>query len=194
MAPLWHTYQQDNAIQLALDGAGDQKSSDRHSPSVITDGRMFYYGASAIAHGRLSMYEELLETSPLFRDLPRRELTRLGEGCREREYVVGEELTRQGSGAIGLIFVIEGRVRATTIQGDGLLADLGAHDAGTILGVWVTLEDQFSPTTIVALEPTRVVILPIWDFQATLRDFPEIAIHLLAIAARQLRTISGPTV
>jgi CRP-like cAMP-binding protein len=140
------------------------------------------------------MYEELLESSPLFRGLPRRELTWLGESCREREYAAGEELIRQGSGAIGLIFVVEGRVRATTFQSDGLLVDLGIHDAGTALGAWMTLEDQFSSTTVIALEPTRVVILPIWDFQATLREFPEIAIHLLAVAARRLRSISGPTV
>jgi CRP-like cAMP-binding protein len=121
-------------------------------------------------------------------------LTCLGEACREREYEAGEELIRQGSGAIGLIFIVEGRVRATTYQDNGAVADLGVHDAGTSIGALMTLEDQLSPTTVVALAPTHVVILPIWDFQATLREFPDIAIHLLAIAARQLRSVSGPTV
>lgn len=39
----------------------------------------------------------------------------------------------------------------------------------------------------IALDPTRAVMPPIWDFRATLREFPEIAIHLLAIVGRRLR-------
>ena len=40
--------------------------------------------------------------------------------------------------------------------------------------------------TITAIEPTRALVLPIWDFRLTLRDFPDLAIHLIAILGLRL--------
>ncbi len=41
------------------------------------------------------MYEELLARASLFRDLSPRELTWLGDACRERDYAPGEHIQRQ---------------------------------------------------------------------------------------------------
>lgn len=133
------------------------------------------------------MYEDLLARAPLFHDLPRRELTLLGDACREREYAAGETLASQGGGGAGFAFIMQGRVRVTARQVDGIERDLGEFGAGTALGEAATLEDGPSRVTVIALDPTQAVMLPVWDFRATLRDFPEIAIHLLAIVGRRLR-------
>jgi CRP/FNR family transcriptional regulator, cyclic AMP receptor protein len=41
--------------------------------------------------------------------------------------------------------------------------------------------------TVTALEPTRALAIPVWDFRAGLREQPEIGIKMLAILSRRLR-------
>ena len=139
------------------------------------------------------MYEDMLERIALFRDLPRRELTWLGEACREREYPVGETLMRQGNGGGGLIFILDGRARVTTRAEDGAERVLGVVEAGTALGEIAALDDGDSPISVTALTPMRALVLPVWDFRTTLREYPEIAIHLLVIIGRRLRADTPDT-
>lgn len=133
------------------------------------------------------MYEDVLASMALFRGLPRRELAWLGEACREREYAAGETLMRQGSGGVGLISILDGRARVTMRDPDGAERALGVVEAGAALGEAAALDDGVSSVTVTALVPVRAVVLPVWDFHATLREYPEIGIHLLAIIGRRLR-------
>lgn len=134
------------------------------------------------------MYEELLASAPLFRDLPRRELAWLGDACREREYALGDEVLRQSSGGIGFAFITEGKALITERQDDGTEREIGICGAGATFGESWALGEDPCPINVIALEPTRVVVLPLWDFHATLREFPEIAIHLLAVVGRRVRS------
>lgn len=134
------------------------------------------------------MYEDVLATVPLFRDLSWRERSWLGEACRERDYALGNHLQRQdGAGAIGLIIIMSGSVRISRRDSDGVEHDLGQLRAGAALGERALLEDIPASATITASEPTRALVLPIWDFRLTLRDFPDLAVHLIAILGERLR-------
>lgn len=137
------------------------------------------------------MYEDVLATVPLFRDLSWRERAWLGDACREREYAPGDCLQRQDStGSLGLIIVMAGSVRLSRIEGREDSAtehDLVHLAAGAALGEQTLLEDIPALMTITALEPTRALVLPIWDFRMTLRDFPDLAIHLIAVLGQRLR-------
>ena len=132
------------------------------------------------------MYEDFLATVSLFRDLSPRELTWLSDACRERAYAPGEHIQRQGgTGAIGLLIVLEGSVRLSRIDGSGGEHELGQLGAGAILGEQALLQDTPATETITASEPTRLLALPIWDFRMTLRDFPDLAIHLIAVLGQR---------
>lgn len=134
------------------------------------------------------MYEELLATVSLFRDLSPRELTWLSDACRERDYAPGDYIQRQsGTGAIGLLIVLEGSVRLSQNDGGAVERELGDLGVGAILGEQALLEDTPATETITANEPTRLLALPIWDFRMTLRDVPDLAIHLIAILGQRLR-------
>ncbi|WIG59180.1 MAG: hypothetical protein OJF49_001927 [Ktedonobacterales bacterium] len=139
------------------------------------------------------MYEDLLARVPLFANLSWRERAWIADACRERDYLPGDDLMRQDNtlGA-GLYILISGRVRVSWIEAGALIAELEYAEAGAILGEQ-TLLDEVSTTTITAVEPTHALVLPIWDFRMTLRDFPDIAIHLLAILGQQLRQREGTT-
>ncbi len=49
------------------------------------------------------------------------------------------------------------------------------------------LDDLPRTATMTALEPTRALVIPVWDFRAALRESPEIAIKLLSVMSRRLR-------
>ncbi len=49
------------------------------------------------------------------------------------------------------------------------------------------LDDLPRTASVVALEPTRALVIPVWDFRAALRESPDIAIKLLGVLSRRLR-------
>ena len=132
------------------------------------------------------MYEELLAGVPLLQELSHRELTWLGDACRERDYAPDAVLARQGGGSLGLVLVVAGSVRLTQRQDDGADRDLGRLTPGAVWGEAALLEEAPCPVTLTAVETTRAVVLPIWDFRTTLREYPDLANHLLAMLSRRL--------
>jgi CRP/FNR family cyclic AMP-dependent transcriptional regulator len=135
-----------------------------------------------------TMYEELLAQAPLFQDLSRRELAWLGDACREREYARGDVLVRQGGGGVGLFILTSGSVRITARHedGEGAEREIGAVGSGAVLGERALLEDGPSAASVTAVEPSRALVLRTWDFEVTLREYPDLAIHLLTILSQRL--------
>ena len=135
------------------------------------------------------MYEDVISQVPLFSDLSQRELQILAANCREREYPEGATLLRQGETGVGLFILISGNVRVTQQSGSGDTRDLGVFERGAVLGEMSLLDDLPRTATVIAIEPTRALVIPVWDFRAVLRDSPEIGIKLLAVMSRRLRRL-----
>ena len=133
------------------------------------------------------MYEDIIAQVPLFSDLSQRELQVLSANCREREYPAGATLLRQGETGVGLFVLTSGKVRVTQQAPSGEVRDLGTFERGAVLGEMSLLDDLPRTATVTALEPTRALVIPVWDFRAALREAPEIAIKLLAVMSRRLR-------
>lgn len=137
------------------------------------------------------MYEDVIAQVPLFHDLTKRELQVLSANCREREYPAGAALLRQGETGVGLFVITSGRVQVTQESATGETRDLGAFERGAVLGEMSLLDDLPRTATVTATEPTRALVIPVWDFRAALREAPEIAIKLLGVMSRRLRQVEG---
>jgi CRP/FNR family transcriptional regulator len=133
------------------------------------------------------MYEDVLAQVPLFSDLTKSELQVLAANCREREYPAGATLLRQGETGIGLFIITSGKVQVTQQTPNGDVRDLGTFERGAVLGEMSLLDDLPRTATVTALESTRALAIPVWDFRAALREQPEIGIKMLAILSRRLR-------
>jgi CRP/FNR family transcriptional regulator len=133
------------------------------------------------------MYEDILSQVPLFHDLTKHELQVLSVNCRERDYPTGATLLRQGETGIGLFIITDGKVQITQQAPDGSVRDLGTFERGAVLGEMSLLDDLPRTATAIAMEPTRALVIPVWDFRAALREAPEIAIKLLSVLSRRLR-------
>ena len=133
------------------------------------------------------MYEDILATVPLFRDLSPRELTWLPDTCRERDYAPGQTLVHQAASGSGLFIITEGSVRISAVDASAVEREISRLGFGAAFGEQALLADLPSPATVTAIEPTHTLVLPVWDFRLTLRDFPDLAIHLIAILGQRLR-------
>ena len=133
------------------------------------------------------MYENVIAQVPLFSDLSKREQQVLSANCREREYPAGAALLRQGETGVGLFILTSGSVQVNQQTPDGDVRDLGTFERGAVIGEMSLLDDLPPTATVIAKEPTRALVIPVWDFRAALRESPEIGIKLLAVLSRRLR-------
>jgi CRP/FNR family transcriptional regulator, cyclic AMP receptor protein len=142
-----------------------------------------------------SDYTAQLARVPLFLDLSKRELQQLAATAVEREYAPGEMLIQQGQPGAGLFVIVSGQLTVTQ-QPDGggdprLLRTLGPGD---VMGEMALLDDLPRSATAAASEPVRALLIPIYGFRTTLREDPDIAIRMLAVLSRRLRSVEAQRV
>jgi CRP/FNR family cyclic AMP-dependent transcriptional regulator len=134
------------------------------------------------------MYEDQLKKIELFEDLDNKELRLLAKTCTERQYPAGAVLMQEGESGAGLFILIEGKVRVTQSAGPGQPPrSIATLEAGEVVGEMALLDDLPRSATVTATEACRCLLVPVWDFRATLRETPDIAIKLLAQLSRRLR-------
>lgn len=132
-------------------------------------------------------YVAILGRVPLFVDLSKREVQRLSVACRSRDYAAGEVLVRQGEPGAGLFVVVSGQAQITQHHENATSQAIRTAGPGEVFGEMTLLDDQPRSATVTALEPTRVLLLPVFDFRAVLREDGDICVRLLAVLSRRLR-------
>lgn len=134
------------------------------------------------------MYEDQLARVELFENLDKKELRLLAKTCTERQFPAGAVLMQEGEAGAGLFILIEGKVHITQSAGQGQPPrDLATLGAGEVVGEMALLDDLPRSATVTAIDPSRCLLVPVWDFRATLRESPDIAIKLLTQLSKRLR-------
>ncbi len=132
--------------------------------------------------------EETLGHVDLFSTLTKRELQTLAQSCQERKYGAGTAIIAQGDAGVGLYVLKSGTVRIIRANNpDKAEEELGVVSAVDVLGEMALLDDLPRSATVVAVEDVDALVLPIWEFRATLRNHPDIAVKLLSVLSRRLR-------
>jgi CRP/FNR family transcriptional regulator, cyclic AMP receptor protein len=131
---------------------------------------------------------ELLAHIPLFCELSRRELHKLASAAIQRDYPAGTIIVHQGEPGVGLYVIISGRARVQQRLTDGSDRELALLGGGDIFGEMALLDISPRSASVLAQEETKAMIIPIFDFRALLHDDADIAIKLLAVLARRVRT------
>src|SRR5207249_3896630 len=121
-------------------------------------------GDSAVSEsGRDSDSRPLLAGVELFRGVEAKELNRLEERARRRQYASGDAIVREGAGAIGFFMVVRGEVRVTQTA-DGQERELRRLGPGGSFGEMGLFTDRPRSATVTAVEPTECLVLPQLDF------------------------------
>ena len=132
--------------------------------------------------------EDMLKNVPIFSELGRRDLERMGKLMVPRSVRSGEVIIKEGDQAAGFFIINTGAVEVVH-DADGQaekLADLGPGD---FFGEMALFEGFPRNATVRATEDTECLAMTRWDFTAEMKNHPEIAVGMIPVLVRRLRNV-----
>jgi CRP/FNR family transcriptional regulator len=129
----------------------------------------------------------LLQRVRYFASLPEGELRELAGRCASRHLGAGETLFEEGQPCADLFIVAEGRVEVRQISFRGREQIFHTEGPGATLAEGPLFDRGGFIATAVALEPTRVLLLPRTHLLDLCRRRPAVALEILEALARRVR-------
>jgi len=132
------------------------------------------------------MEDRLLYYIPLFQGLPEDQMRRLALRGRYRDYKAGAIIAGEDEPVKGLYLVVWGRVKVFKSSGDGreqTLYLLGPSE----LFCMTSMTEQTLPANLMALEDTRLFILPREVMEELARQEPSLVFNMLTLLIRRLK-------
>ncbi len=126
--------------------------------------------------------EDLLKSVPIFSELGRGDLSRLGKLMVPRVVKAGEAVIEENDQAAGFFVVSSGKLVAE--RGGKTLANYGPGD---FFGEMALFEGFPRSATVRAIEDSECLAMTRWDFTAELKNRPQIAVGMLPVLVRRLR-------
>ncbi len=128
-----------------------------------------------------------LETSKLFNQLPKAELTKLREATRELSFAAGQEIFKLGDPGDGVYVVRDGAVKISAPAGAGEPLGLGEVLPGDVFGEMTLVDHQPRSATATAQAATSVYFVPRESMMDLLRQSPELSMKLVQEISQRLR-------
>jgi CRP-like cAMP-binding protein len=135
-------------------------------------------------------HEDQLAAVPLFSQLSRKDLGRLGRAVVERNYKKGETIVKEGEQAVAFFMLTKGKVEVTRGSGAKKQA-LNTLGPSQCFGEMALLDGAPRSASVKAIEDTQCLVLSRWDFLAELRTNPQVAVAMLPILSRWLREVES---
>ena len=118
---------------------------------------------------------EVLKQVPLFNQLNQRQLKRLAAKFRERRFLPGATVVRQGKmSGVGFFVVVDGEA-SVSVDGKNV-AQLGAGD---YFGELALIAERERTATVTADTALECLEIPIWDFREFVKNDSDVSWKLL---------------
>ncbi len=131
-----------------------------------------------------------LLASPLFHALQPAELDQVLEFATERRVRRGQTILQKGDNSSSMMAVLRGRVRISTVSGDGKEMTLNVISPGEVFGEIAFLDDQPRSADANAIEDTTLLVVERRHFLPLLRRNEDLFLRLLAVLCTRLRRTS----
>ena len=127
---------------------------------------------------------KMLTEVPLFAGLKGKQIKSVASAfARERSYDSGEVIEKEGGSAVAFYIVTNGSVEVR--KGEKLVSKLGR---GQFFGEMALIDKQPRSATVVAAQSgTKCLVMPVWNFRATVESDPKVAMGVMKELARRLR-------
>jgi CRP/FNR family transcriptional regulator, cyclic AMP receptor protein len=125
---------------------------------------------------------ETIARVPLFTGLEKRDLERIADSFKERNYSAGETIAGEGQGGAGFFIIGEGTAKVT-VQGQ----DRATLGPGDYFGEIALIDEGARTATITALSELVCYGLTYWDFRPLVQENGAIGWKLLQSLAKKLR-------
>jgi CRP-like cAMP-binding protein len=127
----------------------------------------------------------LLAGAPLLAGVDSEGLASVAARAIEVELGAGQVIARQGDVGSGLFIIASGSVRV--VRDGDTIATLGP---GEFFGELSVLDGQPRSAQVVADAPTVCLALASWDFEAIVRERPDVSLAIMRGLARRLRGLT----
>jgi CRP/FNR family transcriptional regulator len=133
----------------------------------------------------------VLAAIPYFKGLPAADLHRVAAHAVIRAVRRGERVFEEGGRAEGLFIVMEGRVRLVRVSRGGREQVLHTEGPGATLGEVPLLDGGGYVATAIATQPSRLLYLPRAAVLDACRRHPDVALGIIRVLARRVRSFAG---
>jgi CRP/FNR family transcriptional regulator len=134
---------------------------------------------------------EGLRTIPYFAVLPAADVAALGARCAVRAFARGAVIFEEGAEATGLWVVLDGRVKVVRMSASGREQVLHAEGPGATLAEVPVFDGGGYVATAVAIDAVRVLFVPRAAVLEVCRRHGDVALGVIAVLARRVRTFAG---
>jgi CRP-like cAMP-binding protein len=125
---------------------------------------------------------------PLFAGLERRDLERVADSFKERNYEAGDTIAEEGSGGAGFFVIAEGNAKVT-VQGQ----ERTTLGPGDYFGEIALLDEGARTATVKAETPMKTYAMTFWEFRPIVETDARIAWKLVQALAHRLREADART-
>ena len=133
---------------------------------------------------------EFLKKVSWFEDLDQRSLDAISNAAVEQSYSPGQEIVRQGDVGVGAFIVRSGKVDILQ-EKEGKTTTIATLGPGEVIGEMALLDEFPRSATARAVEPTTLLGIQRWHFKGILESHPQLALALLPILSRRIRSAEG---
>jgi CRP/FNR family transcriptional regulator, cyclic AMP receptor protein len=127
---------------------------------------------------------KMLAQVPLFAGLKSKQIKSVASAfARERSYDSGEIIEKEGGSGVAFYLITNGSVEVR--KSEKLVSKLGR---GQFFGEMALIDKQPRSATVVSAESgTKCLVMPVWNFKATIEKDPQVAMGVMKELARRLR-------
>ena len=133
---------------------------------------------------------DFLKRVAMFEDLDNRSLEAIANAAVEQRYEPGQEIVRQGDTGVGAFIIRSGKVEIVQNR-DGKEEKIATLGPGDVFGEMALLDEFPRSASVRASEPTTALGIQRWHFRGILESHPQLALALLPILTRRIRSAEG---
>jgi len=139
--------------------------------------------------GEMDMIK-VLTSIPLFEGLPEEQMEDLAMIVVDRLFNRGEIIFSEGDDGTGFYVVISGRVKIFKLSAEGKEQILHFFGPGEPFGEVPVFTGQHFPANAETIEKSRIFLFPRDSFVGLIKKNPSLALNMLAILSKRLRTFT----
>jgi len=132
----------------------------------------------------------LLRCIPLFADLPSSDIAEIAALVQTKHCKPKQTIVRQGDPGGDLFVIVAGHLKVVASDVDGRDAGLNIMGPGEVFGEVSLMDGAERSATIIALEPSELLLIQQQPFLDFLEAHPKTAIKLLAVLSGRLRALT----
>jgi hypothetical protein len=128
-----------------------------------------------------------LKRIEIFEGLSISELAAVASVTREERFERGQVIIQEGDPGDTLYLVIEGEVSVIKQQADRSVLELDRIGTGDYFGEMALFEDIPRTASVVAEQPSRLLVLNKQDFKEMVREYPQIPLEICKVLSARIR-------